>query len=230
MKELGINLYVIEGYYYKNSPQLTNNDCKNLLTVKYYDIRWQKERLLNILIEKLPIEIDCFGWFDADIIFSCDNLKEQCLEILKCYPVIQPWSKCEFLSKNNVDTEFKFNSMAYYNSFNKQKTAHPSFSHPGFAWCMRRKEWKEMGGFYDYNITGGGDTSMAIAFYNDFHVDFLDFKRIAGTNLKYYIKWAKLLRAYFAQYEQYLVYFLDFYNICLYTYIFQILFLYFYQH
>lgn len=186
MADLNIPFYAIEGYYYKDEPQLTQKDCQNLYTIEYYDILWQKERLLNILIDKLPPEVDCFGWFDADIIFSCDNLKEQCEEILKYYPVIQPWKKAYFLKEDNIDVEQEYYSLAYCK---QNKFQHKMPPHPGFAWCMRRKEWNEINKFYDYIITGNGDTFLQLAFYGNFEHKYV--KNIMNVYHKnFYMKWA----------------------------------------
>jgi hypothetical protein len=184
INEQKIDLYVIEGYYYKDKPQLTKKDCPNLLTLEYYDILWQKERLLNILASKLPPEVDCFGWFDADILFSCNNLKEQCIEILNYYPVVQPWSYCRFLDSKGKPTEHLY-SLASSNFIKDDKLR----IHPGFAWCIRRDIWEKINGFYDYVITGSGDTFMGMGFTKNLDTYFLV---NSGTNplwIEHFKKW-----------------------------------------
>jgi hypothetical protein len=188
MKEQKIPLYVAEGYYYKDTPQLTNNDCDNLFTFEYYDILWQKERLLNLLIEKLPKEIDAIGWFDADIIFLCDNLKDQCIEALSYYPVIQPWSICNFLNDNGSINRI-FKSMAYYNFENNFKEVNQRKNHPGYAWCIRREELEKINGFYDTMICGNGDTFMAMGFYGHLNYPFLKQEKITSAATEHFSRW-----------------------------------------
>ena len=190
MADLKIPLYVIEGYYYKNEPQLTQKDCQNLHTIEYYDILWQKERLLNILVDKLPPEVDCFGWFDADIIFSCDNLKEQCEETLRYYPVMQPWSTCHFLDKDG-NTLQDFYSMSSKNFLREDKIVEQRREHPGFAWCIRRDEFVKMGNFYDIMICGNGDTFMAMAFFNHLNYPFMQQEKINLPTSQHFIRWWK---------------------------------------
>lgn len=188
MKDLGIPLYTIEGHYYLDDPQLTKQDCENLITVEYYDILWQKERLLNILVESLPPEIDCLGWFDADIFFSCDNLKEQCLEVLSYYPVIQPWSSCAFLDKEEIPSQY-FYSMSSDNFFVPNKTVDQQRNHPGFAWCIRKETWEQIKGFYDVMICGNGDTFMAMGFFNHLNYPFLQQEKVNEPTSKNFIEW-----------------------------------------
>jgi len=188
MREQGIPLYVAEGYYYKDEPHLTNKDCDNLFIFEYYDILWQKERLLNLLIERLPKEIDSVGWFDADIIFSCNNLKEQCIESLSYFPVIQPWSICNFLNKDS-STNRIFKSMAYYNFENNFKEVNQRKNHPGYAWCIRRDELEKINGFYDTMICGNGDTFMAMGFYGHLNYPFLKQEKITYAATGHFTKW-----------------------------------------
>lgn len=190
MADLKIPLYVIEGHHYKDRPQLTKKDCQNLHTFKYYDILWQKERLLNILVDKLPPEVDCFGWFDADIIFSCDNLKEKCEETLRYYPVMQPWSTCHFLDKDG-NTLQDFYSMSSKNFLREDKIVEQKREHPGFAWCIRRDEFVKMGNFYDIMICGNGDTFMAMAFFNHLNYPFMQQEKINLPTSQHFIRWWK---------------------------------------
>lgn len=59
---------------------------------------WQKERLLNLLIAKLPAETEAIAWIDADLLFEdATGWAGAALEGLKHWPVLQPWSQCHYL-------------------------------------------------------------------------------------------------------------------------------------
>lgn len=117
---------------------------------------WQKERLLNIGFESLPNDVDAVAWFDADIILPSD-WQSRVVEELKHSAVVQPFSIAHWLD-SDWQTERTFLSFAKSLSTGRQH----SFSHPGFAWAVRREVLRS--GLFDLNLVGGADSWMAYLF------------------------------------------------------------------
>ncbi len=57
------------------------------------NVMWQKERLLNILIEQLPEKYDKVAWLDADLLFENENWAEQADKLLDTVPIVQLFDK-----------------------------------------------------------------------------------------------------------------------------------------
>ena len=49
---------------------LKDSDADIVLRLKAEDVMWQKERLLNLIVQCLPEECDQVAWIDCDIIFE----------------------------------------------------------------------------------------------------------------------------------------------------------------
>ena len=119
---------------------------------------WQKERLLNLLLEQVPDEYDAIGWYDCDIQFTnrfwVEGVQETLQHYVWCQPFINSWSR-------DLDGGLSCmkRSAAWYLHFQPQSLLDPSVIHPGFAW-VARSDWLRRNGLYDKNPTGGGDALM----------------------------------------------------------------------
>lgn len=138
----GVDLFTIElsfnGKFEIPDAMHIEGNAKNFM--------WQKERLLNILVESLPAKYTKIAWIDADIIFQNPNWANDAERLLDEIPVIQLFQKSILLDdkKNFVTAP----SMTKLLDLNKSRV--------GFAWAARR----ELFPLYDLNIVGGGDTLM----------------------------------------------------------------------
>ena len=59
---------------------------------------WQKERLLNMAIQNLPVECAQVVWVDADIVFLEPRWAEMTQDLLEQVPVVQPFSLVRYLT------------------------------------------------------------------------------------------------------------------------------------
>lgn len=119
---------------------------------------WQKERLLNIALKLLPPEATAVAWIDADVVFARPDWSEATMDALTKNPVCQLWSAGHWLDPLDC-IERSLESIA--SKVNRQS---PHWGHPGFAWAARRDFLEEVGGFFDVDPIGGGDTWMMWAF------------------------------------------------------------------
>lgn len=194
----GIPVYVVEGRSPDADP-LTLPSA-TIWSVPCRDVLWQKERLLNWAIERLPPDVDAVGWWDADVLFDRSDLAAAILDGLARWPVLQPWSECVMLREDgSLQPWFhgrqSIMSMAALNR-GQPGNADCAIKHPGFAWCIRRDVLTAIGGLYEHFITGSGDTVMAMAFYGDFQSRFMRYDRMSAASLIHWRTWAD--RAYAA--------------------------------
>ncbi len=126
------------------------------------NVLWQKERLLNILIKKIPKEYTNIAWVDCDILFENENWIEECNQKLEEYKVVQlydhanrldEFGNVELVSKGIIKRIDEINSI----DINLSKGI------PGFAWAIRREVIEEID-FLDTQIIGGGDSLMCYSF------------------------------------------------------------------
>ena len=75
----------------------------DVLQFRGSDIMWQKERLLNVAVSKLPKSCTKVGWFDADLIFKEPDWLERTSEALEDSMVVQPFSHAVRLNRGNED-------------------------------------------------------------------------------------------------------------------------------
>jgi hypothetical protein len=175
IKAEGIPLYTVELAFGDASFQLKQSESDHLIQVRAADVMWQKERLFNVLLEKLPPEIDKIVWIDCDIIYPSKGWSQRISDKLDKSPLIQPYTwavslpQCK-LSNPHFDTWINYDcyaagnvrkSFCYYAC---HRDTYPNLlgGHVGYVWAATR-ELLEKHKFYDVIITGAGDLFMCIA-------------------------------------------------------------------
>ncbi len=182
-KKQGLNLIAVELAFKNKQFELKKEDAEILIQLRAEDnnILWQKERLINIGIEKLPKDCDKFAWLDADIIF-CNNewVKETC-KLLENYAIIQPFEYSIRLPKGiyNLNPEkiilgseielenFKSRGIAsMVNKVGKEILEKSVNFHgiPGFVWAGRKEIFDKYGLFDKAQCS---DCLMAHIFYKN---------------------------------------------------------------
>ena len=122
------------------------------------NILWQKERMLNILIEDLPPEVKYVAWVDHDCVFKDKQWLEKSIQKLDSgIDLLQPWSKVEYLNLNKKIISTKPSA-----TYTLKQGKYPNTG-PGLAWVAKREFLDKIGGLYDRNIVGGAD---AVFFYS----------------------------------------------------------------
>jgi hypothetical protein len=57
--------------------ELCHEDAEILVQIHGRDVMWQKERLLNLAIERVPKSCDKIAWLDCDVVFGNEDWAEQ---------------------------------------------------------------------------------------------------------------------------------------------------------
>ena len=116
---------------------------------------WQKERVINNIIKKLPSKYTNVAWIDGDILFDCDDLAYEINKALKTKSIIQLFNKAVSL---NEDGE----PIIEHHHFTS--TAHNG-GHSGFGWAARREEFEDVL-LTERAIFGNDDIISCFNFHN----------------------------------------------------------------
>ena len=167
----GIHLITIECAFGSTPFELDHTPSTIRLRTKH--VMWQKERLLNLAISKVPRRYTKIAWLDCDILFENASWARETSRLLNTYPVIQPF---HYAFRLRPDEQAYFGKGERYRSFAAVHATFPSISrvgsffhhgHTGFAWAAKREIVEDIG-LYDAAVAGGSDHLMAHAFCGDF--------------------------------------------------------------
>jgi hypothetical protein len=142
------------------------------------DVLWQKERLLNVSLQRLPDDCLAVAWLDCDVIFERDDWPQRALTELEDFTLIQPfdhtlWLERDFLP-SNAEAHAKGTrrpSLAFqYVHREVTPTMLRNWNYPGtqlpladgYAW-ISRLDFIRKRGLYDASIIGGGTREFAYA-------------------------------------------------------------------
>jgi hypothetical protein len=161
IKRQNVKLLTIECAFGDEGFELTDDDADIMIRVRSNSKIWQKERLLNIAIKKIPSEYTKFCIADCDIIFQNDNWASETSVLLDTYCVVQPFEYCCYLDENgNINNEHigfekENNELGKVNDVYNGRT--------GFCWAGRKDVINSL---YDKAIVGGGDSILAYSIHN----------------------------------------------------------------
>jgi hypothetical protein len=95
MASSGLRLVTIECAFGDGEFELP--DSPNLLRVRASNVMWQKERLLNVAVSRLPTECRKIVWIDFDIYFENADWAVETSRMLENTPMVQPFAMGVFL-------------------------------------------------------------------------------------------------------------------------------------
>jgi len=128
-------------------------------------LMWQKERLLNLVIESVPDQYDAIAWVDADVLLENPNWVQDTLDMLEHHHVGQIWSYSEEV---HGDERYSIRPSCSY-AYASGADGHFDLGryHPGFAWAIRRRSLDAIGGLMEFNVVGNGDTHMCRGWFDE---------------------------------------------------------------
>ena len=166
LKRQGVPLLVIECAFGTDEFELPQ--ANNVLQVRCQDVTWQKERLLNLAASYLPDSCTSVAWLDCDVVFENDYWHYAAHELLQSYKVIQPWTRCDRLDKddNSIgDIVTSFSAIAPGDLGTLSSGRYDSHGHTGYAWAAQRSVFDNVG-LYEHAVTGSADHFMAHAAFS----------------------------------------------------------------
>jgi hypothetical protein len=142
----------------------------DVVSVRARHVLWQKERLLNLALSRLPSGWTKVAWVDADVLFANPRWAVEASRQLDRVAIVQPFERWHLLPEGAAATT---PSSAARASFAADCLRDPALAlsnascrvgGTGFAWAARR-ELIEGIGFYDRCVVGGADHLMAHAVF-----------------------------------------------------------------
>ena len=144
----------------------------NVIQVRSRDVLWQKERLLNLAVSRLPAHAARVVWLDNDILFSNPDWAVETARRLDEYSVVQPFDSCVRLPQGATQAAGDSRVMPGMAAVlagdpsRLQSASLYTHGHTGFAWAAHR-ELLARCGLYDVGFDVGADHFMAHAFFGD---------------------------------------------------------------
>lgn len=165
---------------YKDQDWVSDNSTYKIRGNKN-NIMWQKERLLNYIVEKLPENYKKIAWIDNDIFFMDPYWVEKVKGMLEEYSLVQLFDKLHSIGSNGelLETNISVGHMA-------TRKGQKRWS-PGGAWAGDR----ELFPLYDRSIIGGGDAMCLEGWLGTEYCE-MSIKQPYTEYMKnHYVKWSK---------------------------------------
>ncbi len=162
---------------YAGGFELGLDDADILVQIQGGSTLWQKERLLNLAIARLPAACRFVAWIDCDVLFGSDGWIDQSVRLLERQPLAQPFDRLVHLRRGELpETAAPADQRSLRTSFasrwRDQSLPDDVFRRPegtfecrctcGMAWVARR-ELLDRHGLYDAMVLGLGDKHIAAA-------------------------------------------------------------------
>jgi hypothetical protein len=164
VRRQGIKLLAIE-LAFDDQPFLVREEVADkVIRLRSTSVLWQKERLLNIALDALPLHCDKVAWLDADILFENEAWVSETSALLNRYVVVQPFDVACWLARGipSIPAADQTDAIATTRrGAANLRMSRPALGlgHPGFAWAARRSLLAKHG-FYDRFILGSADIAM----------------------------------------------------------------------
>jgi hypothetical protein len=173
---LQVPLAVIE-LSFDGRYELGAGDADLLVQLRGEDVMWQKERLLNVLLQRLPPECRQVAWLDCDIVFERRDWPERASDALARAPLVQLFRRVHYMPLHaGPDDAAESISMltreslgswlesgeAVDDALRRATTRRSDSPMKGMAWAASR-DLLESHGFYDACVIGGGPNALACA-------------------------------------------------------------------
>ena len=214
--ELSVPLLTVE-WSPAGEFQLGPGDADVLLQVAGGDVMWQKERLLNLGIARLPPRCDHVAWLDCDVVFERGDWADRAIAALGDARLVQLYDHVVHLSPVPIDElsvpgawragrpeRRRIGAGRLYRdaiaSGDRESLTRPPPGQPtlppatcGYGWAARR-ELLEGHPLLDVWIVGGGDLASYYAAIGlpDFHVRT---RSLTPAHVEHYLERAERLAA-----------------------------------
>jgi hypothetical protein len=157
--------------------ELGPGDADLLVQLRGEDVMWQKERLLNVLLPRLPPECRQVAWLDCDIVFERPDWPERVSAALARAPLAQLFRRVHYLppqaGPNDAAESISMltreslgswleSGEAVDDALARATTRRSDSPMKGMAWAASR-DLLELHGFYDACVVGGGPNALACA-------------------------------------------------------------------
>jgi hypothetical protein len=171
LREAGIPLLTVECAFGDDPFELPPGP--DVVQVQARDILWQKERLINLGVSRLPPQATKVAWLDGDILFTNPDWAVATADLLDTAVMVQPFDRAIRLARDEASAPHNspghesFASVWQRDRSLMRAGGLDVHGHTGFAWAARR-DLLAQHGLYEAFITSNGDHFLAHAFAGDF--------------------------------------------------------------
>lgn len=207
MKNLTVPLATVE-LSYNGKFVLEDGDADLLIRLNTGDVLWQKERLLNLLIDAVPDTCEYIAWLDCDVVFENRDWPAQAIKAFERYSVLHLFEKrvdlpSEATERNIPEEADDFVPILQRPSAGYQvihggsvegdflRTSGQAQTTTGLAWAASR-ELLQKHHLHDTCIAGGGDRLNFASAMGWFDLA-AGFHQMTGPRLEHYLSWARKL-------------------------------------
>jgi len=148
--------YTIELVFHNRNSEIPPSS--NVFHVRSNSYMFHKERLCRIIESKIPKKYTKIAFLDADILFSDSaDWYSKMSSALNSHDIVQGFEHAHWL-----DLTYKNVMLTRSSAVKSTSDIFSHTYHPGFVWGFRR-EWYKRVGFFDWAVSGSGDTLSAAA-------------------------------------------------------------------
>lgn len=180
-RSLSVPLVTVE-LSFGDTFELGPGDAEVLVQIRGRDVMWQKERLLNLAVARLPRHCDYIAWIDCDVVFDDDEWPERARQAFENHVLLQLFDERCDLPRDVDPLQASAHSQApraesvagriFRGTAEQEELAGADSpfqrgSTAGLAWgCWRQVI--ERHGLFDACILGNGDRAMLCAALGEF--------------------------------------------------------------
>lgn len=201
-RRLNVPLLTVELSFH-DGYELEEKDADILVRLRGGDVLWQKERLLNLALTRLPRACDKVAWLDCDILFDSFRWADDVEKLLDHYPLVQIFKElihlelggeqlpCRLAPEGNRRTSLAhgwIRKTVPQDNFRWPDASSRYRCNSGMAWAGRR-DLLENHGLYDAMVLGMGDKGIAAAAVGRFE-DAARAHRMNPQQMNHYLQWA----------------------------------------
>lgn len=169
VEHAGGKLWTVEVAFGNRPFEVTYDSHPNHLQLRSLHELWHKERMCNLMVERLPLDWQYVAICDSDLNFLNPNWVDETIQQLQHYEVVQMFSESINLTPNHSFLNGPRIGwvQAHEKGIKLTHSNYASMPHPGFAWAFNRSAWDTLGGLLDQAILGSADLHMARAMLSD---------------------------------------------------------------
>jgi len=134
------------------------------IQVRTHSNFFQRERLINLALKKLPLDAKYVLICDPEVEFSNENWVNDAIKALNIFRAIQLFEDVVYLSPTRTETK-KAKSFAYLNFKKESPLERSKFEEStfacGFGWGFRIEAIRDVGGLIDFSPIGNNDKITA---------------------------------------------------------------------
>jgi hypothetical protein len=196
MRASGLRLVTIECAFGSGAFELPAGP--DVIQVRAPHAMWQKERLLNLAIARLPAACTKVAWVDCDVLFGNPSWAFEASRLLERCAVVQLFDRAFRLPRGatagggDVPAIRGFAEAPVAYRVAPDSEEYRFHGQPGLAWAARRSVLEA--GLYDACIIGGGDHVIAHGIFGESDASCIERLTGGGTgHMAHVHRWATAL-------------------------------------